>query len=99
MDEDATSDRPQESLALSSAAFQARCALDEALNRLAELSESEIVGVLDDGPLERLVRLVAPPHAEVRREGELLYDYLLRHKTGLALLARLRRAINDHYSL
>lgn len=80
-------------------AFQARAALDDALERLTRLSEPAIVRVLADGPLERLLQAIAPLHQDDRREGELLYDYLLRHKDGLTLLAQVRRAITHNYSL
>lgn len=80
-------------------AFQARASLEDALTRLAALTEEEVVGVLLDGPLDRLLQIIAPIQQDDKREGELLYDYLLRHKDGLTLLAQIRRAITNNYSL
>ena len=84
---------------LSELAFQARVAFDEALTALARLSGSEIAAVLSDGPMERLLATIAPLRHQDTRPGELVYDYLLRHRAGLTLLAQVRRAIMVRYSL
>lgn len=85
--------------ALRSEAFQARAAIDDALDHLAALTEEEVVRVLTDGPLDRMLRIIAPLQRDDRHDGELLYDYLLRHKAGLTLLAQIRRAVTNNYSL
>jgi hypothetical protein len=90
---------PNTTGALGPQAFQVRIEIANAIELLAGLTEQEIVAVLMDGPLDQLLRTIAPLQVDDRREGELIYDYLLRHKAGLALLASTRRAITEAYGL
>src|SRR5690348_12527745 len=74
-------------------------AMETALERLAALPQRQIVEVLSGDLLQRLMEVIAPFYAEDRRQGELPYDYLFRHKYGLALLASLRLALTYNYSV
>jgi hypothetical protein len=84
-------------IALSLSAGQARMALEESLRLLRNLASSERIAVLSDGPLTDLFHLIAPQRIADTREGELVYEYLLRNKEGLALISQVRRFITDAY--
>lgn len=69
-----------------------------AISALEQLSDHQL-RVLGEGDLlPRLVKALAPLRVPAEEQGQLIYDYLLRHKNGLQLLAWLRLAIQVDYS-
>ena len=79
--------------------FQARAAFEEALIQLAKLTRDEVAVVLGDRVLDRIIRSIAPTRIEEPDKSQLIYDYLLRYKDGLQLLALARLAITQNYSI
>jgi hypothetical protein len=91
-------DEPAEQAPLGNEASQARAAFEQALERMTQLADSDLPGLLGSGVLDRLLRLMVPHRDKDHVDGEFVYDFMLRHKNGLQLLALVRRAITNNYS-
>src|SRR5687767_10267502 len=73
--------------------------LTEAVSALEALDDGQLRVLLETDVLPRFVQALAPIRDPAAEKGRLVYEYLMRHKTGLQLLAWLRQAIQVDYSI
>jgi hypothetical protein len=70
--------------------------LTQAAYDITQTPDPEIPALLGDGILDRFLRAIGPVKED---KNQSIYDYLLHNKNRLALLASLRDAITNNYSI
>lgn len=70
--------------------------LDEAADIILHKSDAETMEFLGDGIIDKLINAIGQPK---KNKKETIYDYLLKNKNRLSLLALIRHAITWNYSI